>query len=45
MAHQVRGFVLRLAARVNMNQLVTLGLALTTAIVTMGMPGGGGSGA
>ncbi|NTU63014.1 MAG: hypothetical protein HGB05_06325 [Chloroflexi bacterium] len=45
MAYQLRGFVLRLATNVNVNQMVALGLALTAAIFTMGMPGSGGGGA
>jgi hypothetical protein len=42
MAHQVRGLVLRLAVKVNMYQLMALGLALGAAIINMPGSGGGG---
>jgi hypothetical protein len=42
MAHQIRSFVLRLATKVNVHQLLALSLALGAVI--MGMPGGGGGG-
>jgi hypothetical protein len=44
MAHQIRGFVLRLSMNVNLYQLAALGLALAAALAPLGMPGGGGSG-
>ena len=43
MTHQMRSFVWRLAANVNIYQLLALGLALA-AIVVPTMPGGGGGG-
>lgn len=43
MTHQARSFVFYLAAKVNVYQLMTLGLALGVAI--LGMPGSGGGGA
>ena len=42
MTHQVRGFVLRMATKVNVYQLMALSLALGAII--MGMPGGPGGG-
>lgn len=42
MTHQVRSFVLCLATKVNVYQLMALSLALGTVI--MGMAGGGGGG-
>jgi len=42
MAHQVRGFVLHLAAKVNKYQLMALGLALGAAVINMPGSGGGG---
>jgi hypothetical protein len=42
MAHQARSYVVSLVAKVNVSQLLALGLALGAVI--MGMPGGGGSG-
>jgi hypothetical protein len=42
MANQLRGFVVRVAAKVNVYQLMALALALGTAIMTK--PGGGGGG-
>ncbi len=44
MAHQVRGFVMHLVTKVNIYQLMALGLALGTVIMGM-QSGGGGSGA
>lgn len=44
MAHQIRGFVMRLSTNVNLYQLAALGLALVSAIIPLGMPGGGGGG-
>ena len=44
MAHQLRGFVWRLAVNVNLYQLAALGLALSALIVPQGIPGGGGGG-
>jgi hypothetical protein len=44
MAHQLRGFVLRLATNVNVYQLVALGLALSALIGPLGIPVGGGGG-
>ena len=44
MAHQLRGFGLRLATNVNLYQLVALGLALTALIVPLMSGGGGGGG-
>jgi hypothetical protein len=43
MANQVRNFALCMATKVNVYQLLALGLALGAII--MGNPGGGGSGA
>ena len=43
MAHQVRGFVLRLATNIKWYQLVALGLVLSAVI--QGAPIGGGGGA
>lgn len=45
MAEQVRSFALRLVTSGMLNHLVVLGLALTTVILTTGMPGSGGGGA
>jgi hypothetical protein len=42
MTHQVRGFVLRVAAKVNVYQLMALSLALGAVI--LGNPGIGGGG-
>jgi hypothetical protein len=42
MAHQISGFALRFVTKINVYQLVALGLALGAVI--MGMPGGGGGG-
>ena len=42
MTRQVRSFVLRLAAKVNVGQVMALGLALGTVI--LGIPTGGGGG-
>jgi hypothetical protein len=42
MTHQVLGFVLQLTTKVNVYQLMALGLALGAVI--MGMPSGGGGG-
>ena len=44
MAHQLRGFVLRLTTNVNVYQLVALGLALSAVVAPLGIPivGGGG---
>ncbi len=44
MAHQIRGFVLHLTANVDLYRLTVLGLALAAAVVSLGMPGGGGGG-
>jgi len=44
MAHQLRGFVFRLATNVNVYQLVALGLVLSAVLVQpMGPINGGGS--
>lgn len=43
MAHQLRGFVLRLATNVNLYQLVALSLALAAVVIPLN-PGGGGGG-
>ena len=45
MANQLRGFVMRLAANVNLPQLVALGLALSAIVIPLYSGGGGGSGA
>jgi hypothetical protein len=42
MAQHVQGIMWRLAAKINVYQVVTLALALTAVIVPLGMPGGGG---
>jgi len=42
MTRQLRGFVLHLTTKVNVYQLMALGLALGA--VLMGMPSGGGGG-
>jgi hypothetical protein len=42
MAHQVRSFTMRVATKVNLYQLLVLGLALGATI--LGMPSGGGGG-
>jgi hypothetical protein len=44
MTHQFRSFVLRLAAKVNVYQVMALGLALGAVIVNMPGSGGGGVG-
>ena len=43
MTHQVRSFVLRLATKVNVYQLVALGLAVSFVIVRYPIGGGGGA--
>jgi hypothetical protein len=42
MAHQIRSFTVRAATKVNVYQLLALGLALGAVII--GMPGSGGGG-
>ena len=43
MAYQIRSFAMRVTTKVNVYQLLALGLALGAVI--MGVPSGGGSGA
>ena len=43
MTHQVRSFVLRLATKVNVYQVMTLGLVLGAAIIRIQIGGGGGA--
>jgi hypothetical protein len=44
MAHQIRGFVLRLATNIHLYQLAMLGLGLALTAVIQGAPIGGGGG-
>ena len=44
MTYQVRSFVVRVATKVNVYQLMALGLALGATILGMPIGGGGGTG-
>ena len=44
MARQIRSFAVRISMRVNMQQLMTVGLALSVVIGALVIPGGGGGG-